>query len=155
MPQRENPNQSQTVPPPDAHQIASSNETLNTFLGGRTRSWMTGGPSAVTNPRPAPVAPSNSRKRNKKRKASDTAPPTQNDNDIERDNTPTDQSSEQLTGARETARYVVILFKPPSLDKHALPLRPSNRALFARAVAFGCRLGATLPQVFLIIYQRR
>ncbi|RFN45043.1 hypothetical protein FIE12Z_10733 [Fusarium flagelliforme] len=116
MPQRENPNQSQTVLPPDAHQIASSNETLNTFLGGRTRSWMTGGSSAVTNPRPAPVAPSNSRKRNKKRKASDTAPPTQNDNDIERDNIPTDQSSEQLTGARETARASTVLPSPALTD---------------------------------------
>ncbi|CAG7559275.1 unnamed protein product [Fusarium equiseti] len=116
MPQRERPNQSQTVLPPDAHQIASSNETLNTFLGGRTRSWMTGGSSAVTNPRPAPVAPSNSRKRNKKRKASDTAPPTQNDNDIERDNIPTDQSSEQLTGARETARASTVLPSPALTD---------------------------------------
>ncbi|GKU16132.1 unnamed protein product [Fusarium langsethiae] len=117
MPKSSKRNQSKTVQPPDSLQIASSNATLNTFLGGHTRSWMTGGSAVVTNPRPtAPVAPSNSRKRNKKRKASDTAPPTQNDNDIERDNVPPVQSSEQPPGARETTRAPTVLPSPALTD---------------------------------------
>ncbi|RGP72313.1 hypothetical protein FSPOR_2820 [Fusarium sporotrichioides] len=117
MPKSSKQNQSKTVQPPDTLQIASSNATLNTFLGGHTRSWMTGGSAVVTNPRPtAPVAPSSSRKRNKKRKASDTAPPIQNDNDIERDNVPPVQSSEQPPGARETTRAPTVLPSPALTD---------------------------------------
>ncbi|CAF3644405.1 unnamed protein product [Fusarium graminearum] len=117
MPQRSKQNQSLTGSVPDPLQIASSNATLNTFLGGRTHSWMTRGSSIVTNPRPAaPVAPSNSRKRNKKRKASDTAPPTQNDNDVERDNILPVQSPEQPPGTRETTRAPTVLPSPALTD---------------------------------------
>ncbi|KAF0637108.1 hypothetical protein FPSE5266_03916 [Fusarium pseudograminearum] len=117
MPQRSKQNQSKTVSVPDPLQIASSNATLNTFLGGRTHSWMTRGSSIVTNPRPAaPVAPSNSRKRNKKRKASDTAPPTQNDNDVERDNILPVQSPEQPPGTRGTTRAPTVLPSPALTD---------------------------------------
>ncbi|CEI66915.1 hypothetical protein FVEN_g8563 [Fusarium venenatum] len=116
MPKSSKQNQSKTVSPPDSLQIASSNATLNTFLGGHTWSWMTGGSAVVTNPRPAPVASSNSRKRNKKRKASDTAPPTHNDNDIERDNVSPVQSSEQPPGARETTIAPTVLPSPALTD---------------------------------------
>ncbi|KAF9766570.1 hypothetical protein IL306_001002 [Fusarium sp. DS 682] len=114
MPHNSRPNQSRAIPPPDAQQIASSNETVNLFLGGRARSWMTGDPSAATNP--APVASSNSRKRNKKRKASDAAPPTQNDNDIQHDNNPTEQSFEQRPGAGEPVRASTVLPSPALTD---------------------------------------
>ncbi|KAF6516769.1 hypothetical protein HZS61_003972 [Fusarium oxysporum f. sp. conglutinans] len=107
MPHTSKSNQSRAITSPDAQQIASSNQTVNFLLGGRARSWMTGDPSATTNPtRLAPVASSNSRKRNKKRKVSDAAPPTQNDNDIHRDNNPTEQSFEQRPSAGEPARIL-------------------------------------------------
>lgn len=109
MPHTSKSDQSRAIPSPDAQQIASSNQTVNFLLGGRARSWMTGDPSATTNPtRLAPVASSNSRQRNKKRKVSDAAPPTQNDNDIHRDNHPTEQSFEQQPGAGEPARYMIF-----------------------------------------------
>lgn len=112
MPQTQKLNQSKTVPPPDSQQIASTNETANTFLGGRTRSWMTGGSVAVTNPTPGPVASSNSRKRIRKRKASDTdtvlLTRNQNDNVIQRDNISPDQSLERQPGDEELTRYANI-----------------------------------------------
>jgi hypothetical protein len=109
MPQTQKSNQSKTVPPPDSQQIASTNETVNTFLGGRTRSWMTGGSVAVTNPTPGLVASSNSRKRIRKRKASDTdtvlLTRNQNDNAIQRNNVSPDQSLERQPGDEELTRY--------------------------------------------------
>ncbi|KAF4499727.1 hypothetical protein FAGAP_4092 [Fusarium agapanthi] len=117
MPHTSKSNQSRAIPSPDAQQIASSNQTVNFLLGGRARSWMTGDPSATTNPtRLTPVASSNSRQRNKKRKVSDAAPPTQNDNDIHRDNHPTEQSFEQQPGAGEPARASTVLPSPALTD---------------------------------------
>ncbi|EXM01532.1 hypothetical protein NOF04DRAFT_1061622 [Fusarium oxysporum II5] len=117
MPHTSKSNQSWAITSPDAQQIASSNQTVNFLFGGRARSWMTGDPSATTNPtRLAPVASSNSRKRNKKRKVSDAAPPTQNDNDIHRDNNPTEQSFEQRPSAGEPARASTVLPSPALTD---------------------------------------
>ncbi|KAF5717418.1 hypothetical protein FGLOB1_2114 [Fusarium globosum] len=117
MPHTSKSNQSRAIPSPDAQQIASSNQTVNFLLGGRARSWMTGDPSATTNPtRLAPVASSNSRQRNRKRKVSDAAPPTQDDNDIHRDNHLTEQSFEQQPGAGEPARASTVLPSPALTD---------------------------------------
>ncbi|KAF4947731.1 hypothetical protein FGADI_10181 [Fusarium gaditjirri] len=117
MPHTSKSNLSRAVPSPDAQQIASSNQTVNFLLGGRAHSWMTGDPSATTNPTGlAPVASSNSRKRNKKRKVSDAAAPTQNDNDIQHDYNPTEQSFEQRPSAGEPARASTVLPSPALTD---------------------------------------
>ncbi|KAF5023830.1 hypothetical protein F66182_4088 [Fusarium sp. NRRL 66182] len=119
MPQTSRPNQSRAaVPPSESQQIASSNQTVNAFLGGRRRSWMTGISSTDTNPRPAPLPSSNSRKRNQKRKASGSGPPIRNDNDhdIQRDNIPTDQSAEQPPSAGEPLRAQTVLPSPALTD---------------------------------------
>ncbi|CAJ0539737.1 Ff.00g072020.m01.CDS01 [Fusarium sp. VM40] len=120
MPQTQKSNQSKTVPPPDPQQIASTNETVNMFLGGRTRSWMTGGSVAVTNPTPGPVASSNSRKRIRKRKASDTdtvlLTRNQNDNAIQRNNILSDQSLKQQPGDEELTRASTVLPSPALTD---------------------------------------
>ncbi|KAM0212768.1 hypothetical protein ACHAQD_009629 [Fusarium lateritium] len=120
MPQTQKSNQSKTVPPPDSQQIACTNETVNTFLGGRTRSWMTGGSVAVTNPTPGPVASSNSRKRVRKRKASDTdtvlLTRNQNDNAIHRNNISPDQSLERQPGDEELTRASTVLPSPALTD---------------------------------------
>ncbi|KAJ4267474.1 hypothetical protein NW762_003581 [Fusarium torreyae] len=118
MPPTSGPNQSRAVPTSDSQRIASSNETLNAFLGGRTRSWMTGVSSADTNnPRPAPIASSsNSRKRNQMRKASGTEPPTQSEDGLPRDSTTSDQSTGQLPSAGEPSRPSTVLPSPALTD---------------------------------------
>lgn len=154
MPQTQKSNQSKTVPPPDSQQIASTNETVNMFLGGRTRSWMTGGSVAVTNPTPGPLASSNSRKRIRKRKASDTdtvlLTRNQNDNAIQRNNILPDQSLKQQPGDEELTRYVNIPHLSYAVEHVFVP---SDRTLGASRSIASLVEPAILPPTLLTTYQ--
>ncbi|KAF5011408.1 hypothetical protein FDECE_2471 [Fusarium decemcellulare] len=116
MPQTSRPSQPR-APPLDTHQIASSNETLHTFLGGHTRSWMTGGASADPNTRPLPVIPSSvlPRKRGRPRKDSNV-PASATDSPIQDESIFTNQILEQPTGVAETTRALTVLPSPALTD---------------------------------------
>ncbi|KAF4973385.1 hypothetical protein FZEAL_9343 [Fusarium zealandicum] len=121
MPQTSRPNQPRAVPPLDSAQIASSNETVNAFLGGRTPSWMTGGSSADTTSgvvRPPSTVP---RKRGLPRKYHTTptnaaAPPTLDEDAQPRESIPINQLLDQTAGAAETNRTSAVLPSPAPTD---------------------------------------
>ncbi|KAJ3529961.1 hypothetical protein NM208_g9531 [Fusarium decemcellulare] len=117
MPQTSRPSQPRAAPPLDTHQIASSNETLHTFLGGHTRSWMTGGPSADPNTTPLPVIPSSvlPRKRGRPRKDSNV-PASAADSPIQDESIFTNQILEQPIGVAETTRASTVLPSPALTD---------------------------------------
>ncbi|KPM37008.1 hypothetical protein AK830_g9555 [Neonectria ditissima] len=115
MPQSPEQPQPRANPVHQAAQIATSNKTLNTFLGGRHRSWMTEAFPTTNVIRTSEIAP-----RKRPRLTNDSAPlralSTNDGNAQRREGFPVNQYLDQ-SGASDASRSRVVLPSPAPTDE--------------------------------------
>ena len=122
--------------PATQHEVASSNSTLNAFLGGKQKSWMTG--NAATFPsntvRPSAVRPNNSRS-----------------NTAQQSREPARMSVSSISVRKEYA-FIYVIRSTPQLTILALMLLFCHRPHQATSqVPYHFKLRALLPKYYLNI----